>query len=618
MNNTLRPVFIVGAPRSGTTWLLSLLGSHSQCLAITPEDVGITPSRPTKETGVFLRGLSSLEIVDRFRDLPNDRIPIEKTPGHLLQVGRIKRIFPSCRIVLVQRSVQDVIWSMIQDNSFWADSPKDIRQAIELYNRYSRAQEIYSDYDAVVSYEDLWSKPVEELERLLVTLELEPEQASSLVEKNDKGRSLPAELNGVFRKGTPGEGSVNLSHADQEYLRAHLRISERRPRQLSILLATNHLFGWTGSETLFVTLIESLIHCGCNVTVYTRYWNAEWLDKCFDSRVRLTNDLASVKRLNFDLAHVQHNSCLVDVRAEFPRLPIIFSSLGVLPFLEQPVPFDLGVAHYFAVSEEVSHNLVAHGVASEKITIIRNMVSSDWFFPMSEIGLRPDRILVLSYKMDDEKKQLLREAAELIGSSIRFVGGKDGVVDHGRLCELINSADVVVTLGRGVVETMLCGRVPLVFDVHGGDGLVTPDIVQELWECNFSGRCHAFKYTAEQLVEELSKYRPEMGAALREVALANFGAKQNVERLVDIYEDVLSGAKINDLPGAIQPVLSYFSRLAREDIQQVERGRESELYLLAEIARVKGTFSWRVTGPLRALHGMISRLRRTCRKNTDG
>lgn len=599
MNVPPPPIFIVGAPRSGTTWLLSMLEHHPQCRALTTEMLGITTSRPTKETGIFLRGFSADELTERFARLPSDRVLVEKTPGHLLQAGRIKRLFPDARIVLVRRNAQDVIWSMIQENTFWEDSPKSLVDAAGLYNGYASAENAYYGYDAVVDYETLWERPLEVLARLLDELGLDPGPAAGIVEQTREGKALPHELSGVFRKGSPGEGDAHFTAVDRAFIDSNLRRTSRPVRPLSILLATNHLFGWTGSETLLLTLIDGLLQAGCRIAVYVRHWNPEWVDAHFDPRVRLTDDIRTLGAIHFDLAHVQHSACLVDVRAARPVLPILFSSLGVLPFLEQPVPFELGVSRYLAISEEVAANLTAHGIDERRIHIFRNLVSDSRFRLNTPIRQRPERILVLSYKMDAARREALRMAAERIGASIRFVGKLGEPIMQDRLASVIDEADVVVSLGRGVVEAMLCGRVPLVYDIHGGDGLVTPDTLEDIRKNNFSGRRHGREYAVEDLVTEFSKYRQEFGAQLRELALDQFGTQRNLPRLLEIYETILAEPAPDPLPVETMRILEFCSALAHEETQLDKQRQEAEQRLLAEIQRMRRTVSWRITAPLR-------------------
>ena len=106
--------------------------------------------------------------------------------------------------------------------------------------------------------------------------------------------------------------------------------------RMTLLLATSYLYGLSGSVTLMLSLVNALREQGCNLVVYARYVDQSLASELRVNNIIVTDDIESIKENYFDLAHVQHNTCLIDVRAVFPTLPVIFSSLGVLPFLEQP------------------------------------------------------------------------------------------------------------------------------------------------------------------------------------------------------------------------------------------------------------------------------------------
>ncbi|MDP3701024.1 MAG: glycosyltransferase family 2 protein [Hylemonella sp.] len=371
-----------------------------------------------------------------------------------------------------------------------------------------------------------------------------------------------------------------------------------------ILLATNHLQGWTGSETLLLALIDSLLNGGCRVAVYARYLDRDWVRPWVRPDVLLVDDPDALRPLRFDLAHVQHASCLVDVRSLFPRMPVLFSSLGVLPFLEQPPPLAMGVTHYLAISEEVESNLTAQGVPSARISVLRNLVCSERFRPQSQIRSRPERILVLSYKVDDARKIVLRAAAKVIGASITFVGdvrasSQDDVVTH------INDADVVVSLGRGVIEAMLCGRVPLVFDVHGGDGLVTPDNLEQLMKVNFSGRLYRRECSVAELVDQLLLYEQSFGFRLREIAERRFSLSSNIGELMKLHREVIANPAA--VPETSTPPIAFASTLARQDLGNYRVQRTRADAFVNEVQRIKSTVSWRITAPLRLLWNIPKR-----------
>ena len=375
---------------------------------------------------------------------------------------------------------------------------------------------------------------------------------------------------------------------------------------MKILLATDHLYSWAGSETLLLSLIEGLLD-DLELVVYARYLDKEWIGRHIDRSVRLVDSLEAIRENKFDLAHIQHCSCVVDIRAVFPNLPILFSSLGVLPFLEQPVPFDVGVSSYLAISEEVAKNLIGQGIPESAITIIRNLVSTRRFFPKAPIRQRPERILVLSNKIDEGRRVILRAAAQIIGASIKFVGGTSATIPQDELCDAINDADLVVTIGRGVVETMLCGRVPLVFDIHGGDGLVTPENLDVLKICNFSGRNFKIDYSVGGLVEEFQKYSQDYGHSLREIALQQFGMELNLPRLTELYRSVASSS-VPGIPDSQQRILQFCSAMAREDAMQARRHYEIVRAQAYEIRRLKNSVSWKLTSPLRVLWNLVRKL----------
>lgn len=391
-------------------------------------------------------------------------------------------------------------------------------------------------------------------------------------------------------------GAINITNSPVKVVSDTSQLIIKR---LALLLATNHLSGWTGSETMLLTLIEGLLACDCEVVVYVRHLNESWAKRYVNPRVQLIDNLDTLSEFKFDLAHVQHNSCLLDVRATFPTLPILFSSLGVLPFLEQPVFFDVGVSQYLAISEEVMENLTKQAVSSADINIFRNVVNDKIFRPLNLIRPNLERILVLSYRMEETQKVLLRVAARELGASIRFVGSASETLTQDQLANAINEADVVVSIGRGVVEAMFCGRIPFIFDVHGGDGFVTPDSLGTLQTCNFSGRYSRREYTLADLISALKKYRQDYGVQLRELAQSEFGLERNMPRLLKIYAKTMSiSTRLSDKQ--LQAV-TFCSSLARLDLQQSKLHCSEAIHNRNEVQRVKNTISWRITKPLRLL-----------------
>lgn len=314
-------------------------------------------------------------------------------------------------------------------------------------------------------------------------------------------------------------------------------------RPLSILIATHHMTDYTGTETYTLTLARALAKRGHAVTVYARYMD-RMRPYLVEAGIPAVDDLNTLRGQRFDVAHVHHSLPAVAVRVAFPALPMVMVSHGVLPFLEQHPPLELGAARILAVSEEVRDHLIALGVSAADVYICRNLVDEGQFTPVVPPASELKRAAILSGRMDESTASTIRAACQKLGIKLQARGGKGTELTPRRIPVFLNSVDLVFTLGRGAIETMLCGRVPVVMDCHGCDGMVMPGNLQDLMACNFSGRRFARRPTVDELAEELKTYTPGLGLALRDVALRFFAASEVVRELEQHYLAAIVSPKI--------------------------------------------------------------------------
>lgn len=310
---------------------------------------------------------------------------------------------------------------------------------------------------------------------------------------------------------------------------------------MKILLSNHQLGSFAGTEIFTYTLACSLKSKGHEVQVYSAYLG-EISQLFLKKGIPVVDELKYLSD-DFDIAHVHHNINAYEIRNHFPNLPMVFVSHGVTPQLEQPPFINLGICKYVAISEEVQKNLKRYGITDEKISIVRNPIDETRYFPRTEIHLQPKNALVISNKIDIVTENTIKLACSELGISYRFVGQRFEYVPNEQLPEIINQHDIVFTLGRGVAESMLCGRVPIVMDVGVGDGLVTPENCAELMRWNFSGRMHRRIFTKDELVQEIKKYHQDYGEQLKQIALEEFSASRQTEKLISFYKDCLPQEK---------------------------------------------------------------------------
>lgn len=134
------PIFVVGNPRSGTTWVLDILRQHPEVAAIhesylfSPQD-GLAALFNRSGWMERHRGLGTLmtreELIADVRELaarwlartlePGHRFLIEKSPAtHLYVMELIAEIFPEARFIHVLRDGRDVAVSVRAASRSWA------------------------------------------------------------------------------------------------------------------------------------------------------------------------------------------------------------------------------------------------------------------------------------------------------------------------------------------------------------------------------------------------------------------------------------------------------------------------------------------------------------------
>jgi len=311
---------------------------------------------------------------------------------------------------------------------------------------------------------------------------------------------------------------------------------------LNILITINHLNTFRGSELFTYTLAERLVNEGHKVTIYTIEEkdnnDTRFIDMFEDIGVSIFYNINNLYNNNkkFDVIHIQHNSTVKDVCKLFPDTPKVFFSHGVLPELEQP-PTNFKIDKYIACSEEVKKNLENKGC--KNVSIIRNLIDTKIFNP-GEILLNDTckKALVVSNYIKEIQKNIIIESCKKLNIEVKFIGGANKLTPNELALE-IQQVDIVFSLGRGVMESMLCGRIPIVYDYNGGDGIVTPDNIKYLMRKNFSGRTNKIFYNIPKLITVIKEYKKEYGNILREIALEYFNYNTNTDKIIDIYKQTI-------------------------------------------------------------------------------
>jgi hypothetical protein len=295
----------------------------------------------------------------------------------------------------------------------------------------------------------------------------------------------------------------------------------------SILLGINSLKLLGGSETYTFTLAEELVRLGYEVDVHTLE-NGDVTPKM--SEVARLLGLHDIQKKKYDLALISQNMhLLIPIRAK----RIIQICHGIYPKLERP---SLMAHGHISVSEEVRDLLRFKGFNS---VVINNFVNQERFHRTSPIHQECRRVLSLCHGI--EANELIHSACHDLGLEFVHYSKFNGAIWN--IEDEMNKADLVISIGRGVIESMSCGRAVIVYDhrpysTDYGDGMLTPEIIDVSLGCNFSGRSLKRKFIREGLMEEINKYHPSMGDYNLVYAHEHFDVRKIVPRLLNYAENL--------------------------------------------------------------------------------
>ena len=310
--------------------------------------------------------------------------------------------------------------------------------------------------------------------------------------------------------------------------------------KIRIVLATHHLLSWTGSEVTVATLARLLHVAGHQVLVYAPLWSSASFTAELLGDIPAVSKLTDVEAFAPDAVYSQHHPVVTGIRAALPGTPIAHAVLGVLPHLEQPPRRKLGIGMFLAISEEVSAALQGASIGPQRVRLFRNLVDDETFNAVpADRSL--SRVVCFSYKLGAEDMASL--AAETERRGLALVAPQPvraGSIPHSRVPSIVEQGEVVVASGRGAIEAMLCGRVPLILADCGDDGLVTPDNFDALMRVNFSGRGRGQKLDAQAVGAELDNYRPEYGAELQRLARQHLGTSARREETLSLFDELAS------------------------------------------------------------------------------
>ena len=226
---SVRPIFIVGMPRSGTSLVEQIVASHNEVYGagelknfnniivpiirdhLSNEDFSLTEDEYRLIRKQYENELSKFNV--------NEKIITDKWPLNFRSIGFILSAFPEAKIIHLKRNPTATCWSIYKhyfsnEGNGWAYNLNDLA---EFYNLYIELMNYWHDlypgkiYD--ISYEELTSNQEKETRKLIQYCDLNWDQNCLNFHKNKRDVKTASSLQ-VRKKMYQGSSDAWRKYAD--------------------------------------------------------------------------------------------------------------------------------------------------------------------------------------------------------------------------------------------------------------------------------------------------------------------------------------------------------------------------------------------------------------------
>ena len=291
------------------------------------------------------------------------------------------------------------------------------------------------------------------------------------------------------------------------------------------LLLSAFRLGIGGGESYLLTVAEQLQSLGHEVTVHVMEGAPGR-----ENRIRLVRGERGLPE-RCDAILAQDAVVSLNHARRYPDTPQVFVCHSDRFDSELP-PRLPGIAHTAVVLNDRVEQRIRALAGERDVVRLTQPVDVARFAPRRVIREKARRVLVLSAYIEPDRQRLIDSVCADLGLECERIGFAGDVTAHPEIA--MAHADIVVGKARAILEAMASGRAAYVWDLHGGDGWVTPESYARLEADNFGGRATADVIDADRLRADLAAYRPEMGLANHDLAMRHHHAGRHAERLVEL------------------------------------------------------------------------------------
>ena len=307
---------------------------------------------------------------------------------------------------------------------------------------------------------------------------------------------------------------------------------------MRVLLTNNTLSERAGSELYIRDVAIALLRLGHKPVAYSTRLGAV-AEELRAATVPVIDDVAQLA-VAPDVIHGHHHLDAMTAMFHFPGVPAVYFCHGWVPWEEMAPSFPT-IRRYVAVDDLCQERLqCVHGIAPEKIRIIRNFVDLERFRLRDELPAVPRRALVFSnYLTDQLGLGVLREVCASRNITLDAVGLSTGHSER-QPEQVLGKYDIVFAKARCALEALAIGNAVIACDAAGLGGMVTRSNYEELRNLNFGVRSLREPITVENVARALDCYDPRASRAVSLRVRAEAGLGPAIEQILAVYHEALA------------------------------------------------------------------------------
>jgi hypothetical protein len=303
---------------------------------------------------------------------------------------------------------------------------------------------------------------------------------------------------------------------------------------MRIVIGHTSFDGFGGTETYMLTVAKELQILGHEVTIYGAEKLGPIAEQARSAGLWVVGEKSALPD-QCDATIANDASSALELAERYPaaaRSMVVHSSY----FQLQSPPQTEGICDLLiAMSDRIVEHIESLAF-HPPVARLTQPVDTLRFGPLGADPTTARRALVLGNYVSGAGAKYIAEACAAAGVEAVFVGSTSQFTAEPE--RAIAECDVVIGLGRCIVEAMSARRAAYVFGIAGGDGWVTPANYARLEADGFAGGATPEIVSYDSITRDLADWSPRMGTANRQIALEKHEAADHARALVKLLQGI--------------------------------------------------------------------------------